>query len=109
MKFLVDAQLPPALARAISDAGHEARHVADVDLLMAADEHIWSFAREDGVVLITKDEDFAERWSQGDRNVPIVWIRIGNSSRHTLLRWFLPKLDQICAMIEQGETLIELR
>ena len=30
MRFLVDAQLPPALARMIAEAGHEADHVIDV-------------------------------------------------------------------------------
>lgn len=32
MRFLVDAQLPPALARWIAAQGHEARHVADLGM-----------------------------------------------------------------------------
>ena len=32
MKFLVDAQLPPALARRLREAGHEAQHVEDIGL-----------------------------------------------------------------------------
>jgi predicted nuclease of predicted toxin-antitoxin system len=32
MRFLVDAQLPPALARWLAEKGHDARHVADVGL-----------------------------------------------------------------------------
>jgi predicted nuclease of predicted toxin-antitoxin system len=32
MRFLVDAQLPPALARHLVAAGHEAQHVADLGM-----------------------------------------------------------------------------
>jgi predicted nuclease of predicted toxin-antitoxin system len=32
MRFLIDAQLPPALARWLSSAGHDAEHVADIGL-----------------------------------------------------------------------------
>jgi predicted nuclease of predicted toxin-antitoxin system len=32
MRFLVDAQLPPALARWLAAQGHEAAHVGDLGL-----------------------------------------------------------------------------
>ena len=41
MKFLVDAQLPPALAYWLREAGHEAAHLEDVGLLHAPDGAIW--------------------------------------------------------------------
>jgi len=37
MKFLVDAQLPPALARWLVAKGHQAAHVADREMQAAAD------------------------------------------------------------------------
>ncbi len=37
MKFLVDAQLPPALVQWLSGEGHEATHVEDEGLLDAED------------------------------------------------------------------------
>jgi predicted nuclease of predicted toxin-antitoxin system len=44
VKFLVDAQLPPALARWIEEKGHVAEHVRDVGLASATDDAIWRFA-----------------------------------------------------------------
>lgn len=35
MRFLVDAQLPPALARWLCANGHEAVHVGDLGMLAA--------------------------------------------------------------------------
>ncbi len=55
MRFLIDAQLPAALARSIAERGHEAEHVGDVGLARASD------AEATGSVIVTKDEDFARR------------------------------------------------
>ena len=46
MRFLVDAQLPPALARWLVVAGHEAEHVFDQRMEAASDEAIWTRATE---------------------------------------------------------------
>lgn len=59
MLFLVDAQLPPSLAEALRDAGCEAVHVAELDLLGATDLQIWNEAVSRAAVLVTKDRDFS--------------------------------------------------
>lgn len=58
MTFLVDAQLPPALARWLCQQGHTAAHVEDVGLREAEDIAIWNHALSSGVIIVTKDEDF---------------------------------------------------
>jgi len=59
VRFLVDAQLPPALARRIEALGHAAEHVADCGLATAPDPEIRAYAASTGATIITKDEDFA--------------------------------------------------
>jgi predicted nuclease of predicted toxin-antitoxin system len=61
MRFLVDAQLPPALVRWLADEGHEAEHVADREMQAASDAAIWDYALATSAAIITKDEDFAQR------------------------------------------------
>ena len=61
MRFLVDAQLPPALAKFLAAGCHEAMHVGDCGLQDASDGAIWDFASKDGSAIVTKDEDFAHR------------------------------------------------
>jgi predicted nuclease of predicted toxin-antitoxin system len=61
MIFLVDAQLPPAVARWLSAKGYEAYHVSDVGMQRATDDEIWDFAADKRYVVITKDEDFANK------------------------------------------------
>jgi predicted nuclease of predicted toxin-antitoxin system len=92
-RFLVDAQLPPALARVLFSHGHHAEHVGDVGMRAAEDSPIWSYALENNFIVVTKDEDFAHRVSQNPLNAPVVvWLRIGNTSRRALLAWFEPLL-----------------
>ncbi len=55
MKFLVDAQLPPALARWFVEAGCEAQAVREIGLRDAEDGAIWRHAEVNGLVIVTKD------------------------------------------------------
>jgi predicted nuclease of predicted toxin-antitoxin system len=109
MRFIVDAQLPPALARLLQSLGHQAEHVADIGLRDAADSPIWQYAVQHQAAVLTKDEDFPHRHRQKLSGPVIVWLRPGNTSRRGLLQWFEPLLPQILQMIEQGERMIEIR
>ena len=109
MRFLVDAQLPPALARWLREAGHDAQHVEDAGLSEAEDSTLWRYALENQPVLITKDEDFAERARQSRTAPVILWLRVGNVSNRALRSWFMPQLPQVIAWIEQGTRVVEIR
>lgn len=109
MRFLVDAQLPPALARLLTEHGHHAEHVADIGLRDADDSPIWRYALQHQAIIVTKDEDFPHRLRQSTHAPIIVWLRIGNTSRRALLQWFQPLIPQIVELIERGESLIEVR
>lgn len=50
MKFLVDAQLPPALCRWLRDRGEDATHVSEIEMLAASDRAIAARAEADGSV-----------------------------------------------------------
>lgn len=107
MRFLIDAQFPPALARHIESRGHKAEHVADLALERAPDPRIRARAAETDAVIVTKDEDFAVHHILHD-GPSVVWVRIGNTRRAELLRRFDAELPKIVAALERGETLIEL-
>lgn len=100
MQFLVDAQLPPALARWLADQGHEAEHVVDIGMAAASDTAIWEQAKVAGAAI--------KRNMQTGSSPAIVWLRIGNTRRTTLLEWFEPLLPQIVNALEDGEILIEV-
>jgi predicted nuclease of predicted toxin-antitoxin system len=109
VRFPGDAQLPPALARFLESRGHEANHVVDLGLGDASDGEIWDHALLTGAVIVTKDEDFAVRITLDPSGPPIVWIRVGNTTKHALLRWIEPLLPMIEDALAIREKLIEVR
>ena len=108
MRFLVDAQLPPALARWLSEHGHEAEHVLDYGSLQASDRESWARAVSTGATIVTKDRDFVTLRSLGPPGAPVVWIRIGNTTRRALLAAFARVLPDIERALAAGETLVEV-
>lgn len=108
MKFLIDAQLPPALARWLRECGHEAEHVEDVGLREADDTVIWAHALRKGAVIVTKDEDFAARSARETGGPVIVWLRVGNTTNWMLLAWIEPRLPGILQLLAQGSQLVEV-
>ena len=108
MRFLVDAQLPPALVRFLQERGYDAAHVADVGLRDAEDGAIRQYAIRSKTVVLTKDEDFAAH-AVWQRQPPIVvWVRVGNCSNRALLAWFEPLLPEVVRRLDAGERLIEI-
>lgn len=108
MRFLVDAQLPPALAVYLTRRGFPADHVNRVKLGHAADISIWNYAAKTGAVLVTKDDDFATLARQQVRGPQVVWIRLGNITNAALQAAIDPVLDEIVAGLASGERLIEV-
>ena len=109
MRFLVDAHLPPALARWLTDRGHRAEHVADLGLAAASDSVIWDFAASVQAIIVTKDEDFARRRRMSGAGPVVLWLRVPNTRRRAMLVWFENVLDDVLLALERGETLVEVR
>lgn len=108
MRFLVDAQLPPALARWLSANGHEGTHLLDLGLLEAADTRIWDVAERLGAVIVSKDEDFVHLRTLKPDGPSLVWVRVGNTTRRELIAWFARILPEIERALLAGERLIEV-
>ncbi len=110
MKFLVDAQLPPALAGWLREGGHDAAHVEDVGLREATDGLIWEHALQIGAAIITKDEDFAARAARAIKTGPpvIVWLRVGNTTNPALRAWFEARLRAIVELVKHGHRIVEV-
>jgi len=106
--FLIDAQLPPSLARQFSAYGHPSIHVADIGLGSATDKEIWFHAASIAAVLVTKDEDFVMMRALDNDGPPVVWVRIGNTTRRALMERFAERFPVIIAALERGETIVEI-
>lgn len=109
MKFLVDNQLPLALAAHLRDCGHDCQHVLDLNLHESTDLELWNQCLIDDRVLISKDEDFIFLANRiGDKG-RLVWVRLGNCRNVALLAAFNRVRDAIVAALASGQRIVEVR
>lgn len=107
MRFLIDAQLPPALCGWFEERGFEAEHVSQGLGGQTHDAEIATFAAAEGFVLVTKDDDFSLRYPPVDYS--LVWLRCGNITNRALREWLAARWDLLLVKLEAGEGLIEVR
>ena len=107
MNFLIDAQLPPALCRWLEARGHKAVHVMDALSVSATDAAIAGYCEANGLVLITKDEDFLTL-RLPDRFC-LLWLRCGNATNRALSAWLEARWLKIEQLLQGDERVIESR
>ena len=109
MKFLVDNQLPAALARFLRSRGVDCLHVIDIELGGATDAGIWNYASQNDCVVISKDEDFLYMANIPSAKARFIWIRIGNCRTKALLVAVERLWPKIEAGLKAGDRVIEVR
>ncbi|MDH2353179.1 DUF5615 family PIN-like protein [Bradyrhizobium sp. SSUT18] len=107
MLYLIDAQLPPALAEAMHRVGFDAAHVAEFGMATATDGEIWNEAISRSAVLVTKDRDFSLLRAAKGQGPIVLWVRVGNIDNRALVRQFLSAMPQIVEAVARGEAVIE--
>jgi predicted nuclease of predicted toxin-antitoxin system len=108
MRFLVDAQLPPAVVSLFRRRGFVAVHVYEALPPSANDQAIAAYAVATESVIVTKDEDFAQAVGVKASHPQVVWVRVGNCRNETLLELIDGVLPQCAQALENGERLVEI-
>ncbi len=106
-RFLVDAQLPPALCKWLRDKGHEAQPVTQWRAGDTPDSDIARHCAQHRLVVISKNEDFCSLLSKHE--LQLVWLRIGNATNRNLNAWLEPRWPQIESLLAKDDRLIEVR
>ena len=102
MRFVVDAQLPPALAGLLRARGHEAEHVADIGSADASDQDVWRYALDADAAIVTKDADFADMVATGRPAPVVVWVRTGNVRRADRAALSLAAGERVGLALDEG-------
>jgi predicted nuclease of predicted toxin-antitoxin system len=109
VKFLVDNQLPAALARHLQTWGFDCQHVLEAGLDQASDAEICRHADAQERIIISKDEDFLYLASRPKSTIRLLWVRLGNCRTAALLAAFDGLRPMIEASLKAGDRIIEIR
>jgi predicted nuclease of predicted toxin-antitoxin system len=115
VKFLVDAQLPARLARALLAAGHDAVHTLDLPKgNRSTDRTVAEAADADDRVLVTKDGDFRDSHRLRASPRRLLIVTTGNIGNDELLAIFGRHLGLLvtalesAGMVELGHDSVEI-
>jgi predicted nuclease of predicted toxin-antitoxin system len=97
VRFVVDANLSPKVAGHLRDGGHDAVHVAEVDLLSASDSTIMEWARENRRVVVSNDTDFGTLLAQQGASEPsfVLFRQLQDRKADGLAALLLANLDAV--------------
>lgn len=65
------------------------------------------WARENQAVIVTKDLDFVQQAGLGKLNVPIIWVRFGNTANDEIWTRFVRDLPRLQALLASGSQIVE--
>lgn len=78
-KLLFDENLSFRLVTLLAELFPGSAHTDDVGLRGSPDGDVWTYARENGFVLVSKDNDFRQLSFLRGAPPKVVWLRIGNA------------------------------
>jgi predicted nuclease of predicted toxin-antitoxin system len=108
VKFLIDSQLPMALAEYLLKRGYDCQHVLDVGLARASDAEVCRYSDQERII-VSKDEDFLYFASQPESRLRLLWVRLGNCRTSSLPNAFEQFWPTIESCLNAGDRIVEMR
>ena len=96
MKLLFDENLSYKLVRLLADLFPDSVHVREIGLQAADDPVVWEYAKDNDLMIVSKDSDMHQRSFVFGYPPKVVWVRLGNCSTSDVEQL----LRRRCASIE---------
>lgn len=109
MKLLLDENLSRRIVPALSSAYPGSTHVVLEGLQQASDEAVWQYAKEQGLVVVSKDDDFSALSALRGHPPRLIRLALGNCSNEQVARALLDQRAAVeHAFTDPAVALIEL-
>ena len=103
MKLLFDENLSPRLIELLAADFPASTHVEHLDMRGAADIAIWSYARDHGYMIVSKDNDFRQYAFLYGPPPKVLWLAVGNAGTAAIARLVSSRIAEIRAFDEDPE------
>jgi predicted nuclease of predicted toxin-antitoxin system len=80
MRLLFDENLSPKLPNCLGDLFQNSLHVRDVGMKATIDPIVWNYAKENDLMIVSKDADMHDLSLVFGNPPKVIWLRLGNCS-----------------------------
>lgn len=110
MTLLVDAQLSPSIAKWINETFSDIKAISawQSGLSSASDRQIFDYAKENGLVILSKDADFLNLIDRLGSPPKVIWVTCGNTSNASMREILSKTLQASCDILQSGENMVEI-
>jgi predicted nuclease of predicted toxin-antitoxin system len=84
VKLLFDENLSSRLVNILAAEFPDSTHPETLGMRGETDAHIWSYARDFGFLIVSKDNDFRQRAFLYGPPPKIIWLSVGNADTVTI-------------------------
>jgi predicted nuclease of predicted toxin-antitoxin system len=95
MKCLIDENLPHQLGQILRINSLHATRISE----QPTDTELWNYAKENKLILLTKDTDFFDRLLLIGPPPKVIWIRLGNLRKQQLVDTLVQRWPDISRLI----------
>ena len=106
MKLLFDENVSPKLVGLLEEEYPGSAHVRDLGLKGAPDGRIWDHARENGFVIVSKDDDFRQRSFFQGAPPKVVWLQVGNAGTSPIAELLRERVAQLHRFETEDESAV---
>jgi predicted nuclease of predicted toxin-antitoxin system len=103
MKLLFDENLSPNLPYRLRDIFSDSLHVRDVGMKAMIDPIVWDYAKDNDVMIVSKDSDMHDLSLVLGNPPKVIWIRLGNCSTSQVENLLRREFDAIRSFYEDEE------
>ena len=103
MKLLLDQNLSRRIPSLIHDLFPASDHVRNLGLDRVTDEKVWSFARDHGFSIISKDSDFHQMSLLKGFPPKVIFLKVGNCSTELIISLLRSHADDIREFHDDAE------
>lgn len=107
IRFLVDTQLPPLLANYLTSKGYDSIHTTFFENgHLLQDSTLSTIAKKEGRTIVTKDNDFFERYTLYGAPPKVLLLQFGNIKNTDLINYFERELEKLTNLFLDGNNLV---